>query len=213
MRPASIEARGWKDGKQVMTARRDTTGPAARLVLATDRDSLSADGEDVAMFAVEVQDANGRTVPITDNLVTFKVTGPAKLIGTGNGDPTDQAPDKGISRKAFSGYCMAIVQAEKSPGDHHGRGHGPRCDVRNRNCLKQTDRTAPASHRLAAAHSQGLWHHGSVGSCIGAWYRHGGFVPGFASHLHAHAGRRKTHRHRRRAGRLVRWRRCTGPGC
>ena len=115
--PGSIEARGWKDGKQVMVARRDTTGPAAKLVLTPDRDSLSADGEDVAMFAVEVQDASGRTVPITDNLVTFKVTGPAKLIGVGNGDPTDQSPDKGTSRKAFSGYCMALVQTEKIPGD------------------------------------------------------------------------------------------------
>ena len=54
--PGSIEARGWKDGKQVMTTRRDTTGAAAKLVLRPDRDSLSADGEDVAMFAVEVQD-------------------------------------------------------------------------------------------------------------------------------------------------------------
>ena len=112
----SIEARGFKDGKQVMTTRRDTTGPAAKLVLTPDRDSLSADGEDVAMFAVEVQDANGRTVPITDNLVTFKITGPAKLIGVGNGDPTDQSPDKASSRKAFSGYCMALVQTEKAPG-------------------------------------------------------------------------------------------------
>jgi len=114
--PGSIEARGWKDGKQVMTARRDTTGAAAKLVLRPDRDSLFADGEDVAMFAVEVQDANGRTMPITDNLVTFKVTGPARLIGVGNGDPTDQSPDKGTSRKAFSGYCMALVQTEKTPG-------------------------------------------------------------------------------------------------
>ena len=114
--PGSIEARGWKDGKQVMTARRDTTGAAAKLVLRPDRDSLLADGEDVAMFAVEVQDANGRTMPITDNLVTFKVTGPARLIGVGNGDPTDQSPDKGTSRKAFSGYCMALVQTEKTPG-------------------------------------------------------------------------------------------------
>ncbi len=114
--PGSIEARGWKDGKQVMTARRDTTGAAAKLVLRPDRDSLSADGEDVAMVAVEVQDANGRTVPITDNLVTFRVSGPAKLIGVGNGDPTDQSPDKGSSRKAFSGYCMALVQTDKIPG-------------------------------------------------------------------------------------------------
>jgi beta-galactosidase len=114
--PGSIEARGWKDGKQVMTERRDTTGPAARLVLRPDRDSLFADGEDVAMFAVEVQDTNGRVVPITDNLVTFTVNGPAKLIGVGNGDPTDQSTDKGESRKAFSGYCMALVQTDKTPG-------------------------------------------------------------------------------------------------
>ncbi len=114
--PGSIEARGFKDGKQVMTDRRDTTGSAAKLILTPDRESLSADGEDVAMFAVEVQDAQGRTMPITDNLVTFKVSGPAKLIGTGNGDPTDQAPDKGTARKAFSGYCMALVQSNKTPG-------------------------------------------------------------------------------------------------
>ncbi len=114
--PGSIEARGFKAGKQVMTARRDTTGAATKLVLRTDRDLLNADGEDVAMFAVEVQDAQGRTVPVTDNLVTFKVSGPGKLIGVGNGDPTDQMPDKGESRKAFSGYCMALVQSDKKAG-------------------------------------------------------------------------------------------------
>jgi beta-galactosidase len=114
--PGSIEARGSKDGKQVMTTRRDTTGPAAKLVLRPDRESVSADGEDVAMFAVEVQDASGRTVPVTDNVVSFKVSGPGRLIGTGNGDPTDQSPDKGDSRKAFSGYCMALVQTGKKAG-------------------------------------------------------------------------------------------------
>jgi len=52
-------------------------------------------------------------VPITDNLVTFKILGAGKLIGVGNGDPTDQESDKGASRKAFSGMCMAIVQSTK----------------------------------------------------------------------------------------------------
>jgi beta-galactosidase len=42
------------------------------------------------MFAVEVQDAQGRVLPITDNEVTFRVSGQGKLIGTGNGDPTNQ---------------------------------------------------------------------------------------------------------------------------
>ena len=115
--PGTLEARGFKADKLMMTTRRETTGPAAKLLMKSDRQQLSADGEDVAMFAVEVQDANGRVVPITDNLVSFKVSGSGKLIGVGNGDPTNQESDKGSSRKAFSGLCMAIVQSEKTAGN------------------------------------------------------------------------------------------------
>jgi beta-galactosidase len=96
-----------------MTARRETTGAPAALAIYADRAEIAADGEDVAMFAVEVRDARGRIVPITDNLVTFKVIGAGKLIGVGNGDPTDQESDKGSSRKAFSGMCMGLVQSTK----------------------------------------------------------------------------------------------------
>ncbi|MGO9936298.1 MAG: beta-galactosidase GalA [Terracidiphilus sp.] len=113
----TIEARGFKGGQVVMTAKRETTSSPARLVLTADRKEISGDGEDAAMFSVEVQDAQGRIVPITDNEVTFQVTGAGKLIGVGNGDPTDHASDKGSSRKAFCGLCMAIVQSEKSAGD------------------------------------------------------------------------------------------------
>jgi beta-galactosidase len=113
--PGVIEARGFKDGELVMTARRETTGAPAALAIYADRAEIAADGEDVAMFAVEVRDARGGIVPITDNLVTFKVIGAGKLIGVGNGDPTNQESDKGTSRKAFSGLCMAIVQSAKSP--------------------------------------------------------------------------------------------------
>jgi beta-galactosidase len=115
--PGAIEARGYKGDKVVMTAKRETTGPAAKLVMTADRQQISADGEDVAMFAVEVRDAQDRIVPITDNVVEFKVSGAAKLIGTGNGDPTNQEPDKGTARKAFCGLCMAVVQSTKAAGN------------------------------------------------------------------------------------------------
>jgi beta-galactosidase len=114
--PGSIEARGYKSDKQVLTAKRETTGAPAGLAITADRREISADGEDVAMFAVEVRDAQGRMVPITENDVAFNVTGAGRLIGVGNGDPTDQSPDKGSSRKAFSGMCMAIVQSAKTAG-------------------------------------------------------------------------------------------------
>jgi beta-galactosidase len=53
-------------------------------------------------------------VPIADNEVTFRVSGEGKLIGVGNGDPTSHESDKGTSRKAFSGFCMAVVQSTKT---------------------------------------------------------------------------------------------------
>jgi beta-galactosidase len=114
--PGTMEARGYRGGKPVMTAQRETTGPAAKLVMKADREQISADGEDVAMFAVEVHDAQGRLMPVADNQVTFRVSAGGKLIGVGNGDPTSHEPDTGSSRKAFSGLCMAIVQSTKAAG-------------------------------------------------------------------------------------------------
>ncbi len=114
--PGTIEARGYKAGKQVLAAKRETTGAAARLVLRPDRTELSADGEDVAICVVEVQDAQGRVLPVTDHEITFQMRGPGEVIGTGNGDPTNHEPDPGAKRKAFAGRCMAIVQATKTAG-------------------------------------------------------------------------------------------------
>ena len=114
--PGTIEARAYKDGKVALTERRETTGAPAKLVMTADRTDLSADGEDVGMFAIAVHDSQGRVVPITDNAVSFRVTGEGKLIGTGNGDPTDHDPDKGDVRKAFAGYCMGLVQSTKKSG-------------------------------------------------------------------------------------------------
>lgn len=114
--PGTLEARGYKDGKLVLTERRETTSIPATIILSADRTEINADGEDVAMIQVEVRDAKGSIVPVTDNEIAFNVTGSGKLIGTGNGDPTDQAPDKGNSRKAFAGLCMGFVQSTKSAG-------------------------------------------------------------------------------------------------
>jgi beta-galactosidase len=115
--PGILEARGLKGGKQVMVARRETVGAAAKLAIRTDRAEMLANGEDLVFCAVEVQDAKGRVLPITDQEVTFAVTGPARLIGVGNGDPTSHDSDIGLSRHAFSGLCMGIAQASKTAGD------------------------------------------------------------------------------------------------
>ncbi|MBW8749108.1 MAG: DUF4982 domain-containing protein, partial [Acidobacteria bacterium] len=50
--PGYIEARGFKDGKRVLTERRETTGPAAALRLTADRTIINADGEDLAVLRI-----------------------------------------------------------------------------------------------------------------------------------------------------------------
>lgn len=115
--PGMLEARGYKNGKLMLSERRETCGGPTALVLSTDRTDIAADGEDVAMVRVQICDARGRIVPIADNNITFTITGAGKLIGTGNGDPTDHTSDKDSTRKTFNGLAMAIVQSSKSAGD------------------------------------------------------------------------------------------------
>jgi beta-galactosidase len=120
--PGVLEARGSKGGRLVLTEKRETTGAPHRIVLRPDRHQIAADGEDLSVVIVEVVDEQGRIMPLASNEIQFQVTGPGRLIGLGNGDPSCHEPDKPVSfsegkRSAFNGVCMAIVQALKQSGE------------------------------------------------------------------------------------------------
>ena len=114
--PGKIEAYGYRNGAVVLKDKRETAGPAAKIVLTADRTALTADGRDCAVIRAEVFDAKGRPVPKAANLVTFSVTGPAAVIGVGNGDPNCHEADKASQRSTFNGLCCAIVQTQKTAG-------------------------------------------------------------------------------------------------
>jgi beta-galactosidase len=123
--PGSIEAKGFTGGRQVLTGKRETSGPAAKIVLRPDRQKLLANGEDIAMIAAEILDSQGREVATADSPLTFKVSGGGKLIGLGNGDPSCHEMDKADSRRAFNGLCMAMVQTLKSADEIHVEASSP----------------------------------------------------------------------------------------
>ena len=128
--PGLIEARGRRDGRVVLTEKRETTGQAVSLRLTSDRSEINADGEDVAVLKAEALDGEGRPVPTADNMVSFRVSGPGKIIGVGNGDPNCQESDKEPKRSLFNGLAQTIIQSTKSPGEiqieasSEGDGHG-----------------------------------------------------------------------------------------
>ena len=111
--PGVLEARASRGGKVVLTEKRETAGPAAKILAAADRTSIVADGRDVAVINVSIVDAQGRPVPTADNKISFALSGPAAVIGVGNGDPSCHEPDHATERSAFNGLCMAIVQARR----------------------------------------------------------------------------------------------------
>jgi len=108
--PGKIEAFAYKNGAVVLKDKRMTAAAAAKVVLTADRLTLKGDGMDCAVLRAEFFDAYGRPVPKAANLVKFTVTGPAAVIGVGNGNPNSHEPDKASQRMAFNGLCCAIVQ-------------------------------------------------------------------------------------------------------
>jgi beta-galactosidase len=118
-KPGILEAVATKNGKKIR-AKRETTDAAYQVVLAPDRTVITADGKDATVINVSVKDKKGREVPDAANLIQFSLTGDAKMIGVGNGDPSSHEPDQyadgNYQRKLFSGKCQLIVQAGTSTG-------------------------------------------------------------------------------------------------
>jgi beta-galactosidase len=114
--PGTLKAVGVKNGKVVTTVELATTDSPEAIALSADRSSISADRRDVTHVAVKIQDRQGRVVPVAMNEIVFTVEGEGRLIGVDNGDPLSHEDFKANRRRAFNGFCMAIVQSTASAG-------------------------------------------------------------------------------------------------
>ncbi len=119
--PGVVAARGYRDNQEVAYTERRTTGAPARLTLHPDRKKVWADGEDVVVVKVAVEDEHGLVVPEASTLVHFSVEGSTKILGTGNGNPSSHEADKASQRSAFGGLC----QVTASRAGYHPTGRYP----------------------------------------------------------------------------------------
>jgi beta-galactosidase len=110
--PGELKVVVYKNGKKWATDMVQTTGPAAKLALQPDRDTIRADGRDLSFVTLAVEDKSGLMVPRADNAVHFEISGPGEIVATDNGDPTDLTSFPSGDRKAFNGLCLAIVRAK-----------------------------------------------------------------------------------------------------
>jgi beta-galactosidase len=92
--PGELVARSYNRGREVKSVHLATTTSASALRLSVERAELAADGADVAVVRVSALDAAGRELPTADQNVQFQLTGPGKIIGVGNGDPSSHEADR-----------------------------------------------------------------------------------------------------------------------
>ena len=114
--PGTLKAVSRKNGNVVLTKEIYTAGAPARIELTADRGNIKADGKDLSFVTVRILDKDGNVVPNADNLVKFKITGPATIASVDNGDPVTHDPFKADYRKAFHGLALAIIQGKEQPG-------------------------------------------------------------------------------------------------
>ncbi len=91
--PGTLSAKGFKTGQVTAETKVETTAAAAAVQLAPDRATIKADGEDISIITVAVADDHGRVVPVAGDKVNFELTGPGRIIGVANGDPSCHEPD------------------------------------------------------------------------------------------------------------------------
>lgn len=115
-KPGKLEAIGYKNGKIVSRTKVETTKEPVQVRLTPDRNSLAGDGRDAMPITVEVVDSKGRHVPTANNMMEFTLTGPAEIIGLGNGNPNCHEPEKGNKRSLFYGLAQVIIQSKEGSG-------------------------------------------------------------------------------------------------
>lgn len=122
--PGKVVAVGYKNGKRIMTQTIETTKPASKIVLKTDRQTIVADGRDVAVVTVEIQDTKGRVVPNACHSLNISLTGGGRILGVGNGDPSYLGADhpkdrdcKNFCIPAFNGVAQILVQSGHASSD------------------------------------------------------------------------------------------------
>lgn len=114
--PGTLQAVGRKRSTIAVTTEVSTTGAAAAIRLAVDRNQIRADGRDVAHIAAEIVDANGRVVPTASNNVTWSVDGFGTYVGSDNGNLPDRQSYRLPTRNAYQGRLLAIVRSGTTPG-------------------------------------------------------------------------------------------------
>jgi beta-galactosidase len=114
--PGELKVIAYKNGKAWASDVEKTTGQAISLELSTDNTTINSDGSDLSFITVRLVDKDGNMVPMANNLIRFRISGPGTIAAVGNGDPTNHDSFQSDKYRAFHGQCMLILRSTEEKG-------------------------------------------------------------------------------------------------
>lgn len=125
--PGTVKVVAYKDGEEWATDEVRTAGPAYKIEMAVEQGAGPVGGfggdaagprpgtKDAELIFVDVRitDSRGEIVPDAAHLLQFSITGPAEIVVTDAGDPTNHAPFYSHEINAFHGLATVVLRSKK----------------------------------------------------------------------------------------------------
>ena len=111
--PGKLVAIARTNGREVARHQIETTGEAVRLKAEADNAVWQADGLDLQHVQIVAVDKKGRRVQTAMSEVTFRVEGPADIVGVINGDINSNEMTVGNKRSLYNGTCTVMLRSKK----------------------------------------------------------------------------------------------------
>lgn len=114
----TLKAIAYDENQQIIAeCIRSGFGSPIKIMAVPDKETVCANGEDIAFIQVSMLDENNHIVETANSYVKVHVEGAGVLIGLDNGDSTDYESYKGDCRRLFSGKLSVAIGSTLIPGD------------------------------------------------------------------------------------------------
>ena len=78
-----------------------------------DHAAIRADGYDLSYVTIDLVDGHGTLIPTADQLLKFRLSGPAVIAGVDNGDARSIEPFQSDRRQLFNGKALVILRCKR----------------------------------------------------------------------------------------------------
>jgi len=113
--PGELKVIARKDGKEVATMSHHTASAPSKISVTADQTALDPANRDLSYLTIRVEDENGNFAPKAAKWVNIQIEGPARLVGSGGGDPLSHTSFQANTFRTFNGLGRAIIAATSGP--------------------------------------------------------------------------------------------------